>query len=382
MNVPMPPPSAPAPDPSGQPGQPGQSGQSRQGPPPWLIPAGIGVVIALLAVLIVVLLTRGDDEDSVAPATTVESVATTVAATEAPTTVPATTEVAPTTVPETVPETTTPATEPPEVALTPGQATITADGATSSYTVAVTCRDFWAGVETTSHVLVDDVTGAVFVANVYFGEEGGPRGLTVVDMASAIASDLYGQDTTTRSGTWSGNIDDGADGVARSTVTLSNGDGPAALDVALAEPAAPDDCAVGSFEPTSPFLGGAQVAWMSPDDTVGLRFNVLAQCGGELLLSGGALLVSFYPEDGNTMIAFLSNAYVLTGEDVAWSNFVTPDPSEAFFEQGGGGDILAAMNVFRDGDRSTEPGYLAWTERPLRSAVGAGGLLDEVCPGP
>ena len=63
------------------------------------------------------------------------------------------------------------------MALTPGQATITADGATSSYTVAVTCRDFWAGLETTSHVLVDDATGAVWVATVYFGEEGGPRGL-------------------------------------------------------------------------------------------------------------------------------------------------------------------------------------------------------------
>ncbi len=373
MNVPMPPPSAPVPVPPGP---------SRQGPPPWLIPAGIGVVIALLAVLIVVLLTGGDDEDSVAPATTVEEVATTVAATDAPTTAPATTEAAPTTVPETVPATTTPATEPPVIALTPGRATMTADGTTSSYTVAVTCRDFWAGVETTSHVLVDDATGAVWVANVYFGEEGGPRGLAVVDMAAAIASDLYGQDTTTRSGTWSGDIEDGADGVARSTVTLRNGDGPAALEVAFAEPTELGDCAVGSFEPTSPFPGTTQVAWMSPDDTVGVRFNVLAQCGGELLLSGGALLVSFYPEDGNTMIASLSNAYLVTGEDVGWSNFVTPEPSEAYFEQGGGGDKLAAMNVFRDGNRSTEPGYLAWTERPLRSSVGDAGLLDEVCPGP
>ena len=376
MNVPMPPPSAPAPVPSGEPAP------QRQGPPPWLVPAGIGVVIALLAVLIVVLLTRGDDEDSVAPATTVETVETTVPPTEAPTTVPETTEAPPTTVPETVPATTTPATEPPPVALTPGQATITAAGTTSSFTVAVTCRDFWAGLETTSHVLVDDASGAVWVATVYFGEEGGPRGLAMVDMASAIASDLYGQDTTTRPGAWYGNIDDGADGVARSTVTLSIGDGPAELDVAIAEPAEPDDCAVGQFSPTSPFVGGAQVEWLSPDDTVGQRFNVLAQCGGELLLSGGALLVSFYPEDGNTMIAFMSNTYVLTGEDVAWSNFVTPEPSETSFEQGGGGDKLAAINVFRDGDRSTEPGYLAWTERPLRSSVGDAGLLDEVCPGP
>jgi hypothetical protein len=376
MNVPMPPPSAPAPDPSGEPAP------QRQGPPPWLVPAGIGVVIALLAVLIVVLLTRGDEEDSVAPATTVESVDSTVPATEAPTTVPETTEAPPTTVPETVPATTTPATEPPPVALTPGQATITADGTTSSYTVVVTCRDFWAGLETTSHVLVDDASGAVWVADVYWGEEGGPRGLAMVDMAPAIASDLFGQDTTTRSGAWYGTIDDGADGVSRSTVTLSNGDGPAELDVAIAEPAEPDDCAVGQILSTSPFVGGAQVEWLSPDDTDGQRFNVLAQCGGELLVSGGALLVSFYPEDGNTMIAFLSNTYVLTGEDVAWSNFVTPEPSETSFEQVGGGDKLAAINVFRNGDRSSEPGYLAWTERPLRSSVGAAGLLDEVCPGP
>jgi hypothetical protein len=220
------------------------------------------------------------------------------------------------------------------------------------------------------------------VANVYLGEEGGPRGLAVVDMAAAIASDLYGQDTTTRSGSWFGDVDDGADGVARSTVTLSNGDGPGTLDVALAEPAAPDDCSTGALEVPSPFLGGAQVEWISPDETVGVRFNVLAQCGGELLLSGGALLVSFYPEDGNTMIAFMSNAYVLTGEDIAWSNFVTPEPSETSFEQGGGGDVLAAINVFRDGNRASEPGYLVWSERPLRSSVGATGLLDEVCPGP
>jgi hypothetical protein len=136
------------------------------------------------------------------------------------------------------------------------------------------------------------------------------------------------------------------------------------------------------LSPVSSFQAGAAVEWVPTDDTLGIRFNVLAECGGDLLLSGGALLVSRYPEDGNTMIAFLSNAYVLTGEDVVWSNFVTPEPQETFFEQGGGGDALAAINVFRDGNRTTEPGYLQWTERPLRSAVGDAGLLDDVCAGP
>ena len=362
--------------------------EPRKNPPPWLIPAGIGMVIALLAVLIVLVVTGGDDEgdEGDAAASTTETTETVVETTAAAVTTeaaaPTTEAAAPTTAAAATTVAAAPTTAAPEVALTPGQASITADGATSTFTFAVTCTDFWAGLETTSHVLVDDATGAVWVANVYFGEEGGPRGLALIDMASAIASDLYGQDTVTRSPAYFGEIDEGADGIARSTLALSNGDGAASIDVAFAEPAAPDDSAVGSLSQSSPYQGGTPVEWVSADDTFGIRFNVLAQCGGELLLSGGALLVSFYPEDGNTMIAFVSNAYVLTGEDVAWSNFVTPEPAETAFEQGGGGDVLAAINVFRDGDRSTEPGYLQWIERPLRSAVGDAGLLDEVCPGP
>jgi hypothetical protein len=270
----------------------------------------------------------------------------------------------------------------PAPVLSPGEATISSEGAVSTYTIAVTCSDFWAGVETTSHVLVDDATGAVWVANIYAFEEGGSRGLQAVDMAAAIASDLHGQDLSILAPKYSGEIEEGAAGVARTTAELQSGDGPPAVDIEIAEPLAPSDCATGSLSTTSPFPSGTQVEWVSADEAPGTRFNVLAQCGGELLLSGGALLVSFYPEDDNTMIASLSNTYLLTGDEVGWSNFVTPEPEETFFEQGGGGDILAAINVFLDGNRSTEPGYLQWTERPLRSSVGAAGLLDDVCPGP
>jgi hypothetical protein len=345
------------------------------------------MVIALLIVLIVLVLTRGGDDEGAAPSTTEAAASTTVASTDAPETTAATTvaatEAPTSTVPETTVADTTPVTEPPVLPLSVGQATIVADGTTSRYTIAVTCTDFWAGVEQTSHVLVDDASGGVWVATVFRGEEGGPRGLAMADMQSAIASDLYGQDTSFRSPTYFGDIDEGPDGVARSTVTLSLGDGAATVDVAIAEPVASSDCSTGSFSQSSPFPVGTPVEWTSSDDTFGTRFNVLAQCGGELLLTGGALLVSNEPVEGSTLGAFLSNAYVLTGEDVFWSNTNDPQPQETFYEQsGGGGDVLAAINVFREGDRAVEPGYLQWTERPLRSAVGDAGLLDEVCPGP
>ncbi len=360
--------------------------EPRRSPPPWLVPAGIGMVVALLAVLIVLMLTRGDDEnsDGAAVATTVSVPATTVASvasSDAPATTVASTDAPPSTGAETtVPETTI-GFEPAPV-LSAGEATITSGDDVSTFTIAVTCSDFWAGVETTSHVLVDDATGGVWVANTYAFEEGGSRGLQAVDMAAAIASDLHGQDVSILAPKYSGEIEEGADGVARTTADLLSGDGPATVDIEIAEPADPSDCATGSLSITSPFPSGAQVEFVSADEAPGTRFNVLARCGGELLLSGGALLVSFYPEDDNTMIASLSNSFILLGEEVGWSNFVTPEPEETFFEQGGGGDILAAINVFRDGNRATEPGYLQWTERPLRSAVGAAGLLDEVCPGP
>jgi len=386
MNVPMPPPAPPVPAGSGEP---------RSGVPAWLLPAGIGAVVALVLVLIVVALTGGDDDESVAPATSASSAPTssmdtspdtTVAATTATTAITATTTAVPSTTAAatTVPETTTSTDVPTPVG--PGTAAITSSGVTSSYTIAVTCSDFWAGVETTSHVLVDDATGAVWVANVYAGEEGGQRGLHAVDMAAAIAGVLEGLDTPGSSPTYAGDLDDSIAGLTRTTAELTSGDGPSSIDIEIGEPATADDCSTGSLEAPSPFAIDEQVVWQPSDNTMGRRFNVLARCGGELLLSGGALLVSSYPEDGNTMIALMANAFVQMGEDVVFSNDVTPESEETYFEQGsgggGGGDALAAIQVFRDGDRSSEPLYLEWTERPLRSAVGDAGLLDEVCPAP
>ncbi len=357
--------------------------EPKKSPPPWLVPAGIGMVIALLVVFFIVMLNGGDDDDVSAPSTTEAAPATTVAVTaSAPVTTVATTEAAATTtdVETTVPETTIGFEEPPT--LSPGEATILSGDVFSAYTIAVACSDFWAGVETTSHVLVDDGTGAVWVVNTYAFEEGGPRGLQAVDMAAPIASDLYGQDVSIVAPKYSGSLEEGADGTARTTALLISGDGPLEIAIAIAELSEPSDCSTGSLSGSSPFPTGTQVEFVSADDAPGTRFNVLAKCGGELLLSGGSLLVSFYPEDGNTMIASLSNNYILLGEEVTLSNFVTPEPEETSFEMGGGGDALAAINVFREGNRSLDPSYLQWVERPLRSAVGGGGLLDEVCPNP
>jgi hypothetical protein len=336
------------------------------------------MIIALLVVLIVVMLTRDDNGDSSAPATSEAQVTTTI--TTLPTT---TTVVTTTTVQTTEPPTTVPATEPATTTtvattITAGQAALVIDGKTRRFSIAATCSDFWAGVNTTSHVLVDTETKHVWVVDVFESEEGGDRGMQAIDMNNAIAPILYGQDTPL-SPTFAGNIDDSEAGIARSTMTLTSGEGPASIELALGEPATADDCAVGSFTPQSPFASPTQVEWTSPDDTAGQRFNVLADCGGELLLTGGGLLLTTYPQDGSTMSAGLVNSHNLLGDDVWWTNIATATPDETAFEQGGGGDITAAINVYPDGDRTAAPGYLSWTERPPRSSVGASGLLDDVC---
>lgn len=353
--------------------------EPRRTPPPWLVPTGIGLIVALLVVLIVVLLTRddnGDSSDSSAPTTTAVLVDTTLS------TIPTTT-VAETTAPDSVADTTVPVTEPvttvPVVEeIAEGQAVLVADGATRKFSVAVTCSDFWAGVQTTSHVLVDNDTKHIWVVDVFASEEGGDRGMQAIDMDNAIAVNIFGQDAPL-SPTYSGNIDESQAGVARSTMTLTSGEGPASVELALGELTTADDCAVGSFTQQSPFAAGTQVEWEAPDATTGQRFNVLAACGSELLVTGGGLILTNYPQDGDTMAAGLVNSHNLTGDDVWWTNLGTPAPDETAFDQGGGGDITAAINVFPDGNRSVAPGYLSWTERPLRSSVGDAGLLDDVC---
>ena len=106
---------------------------------------------------------------------------------------------------------------------------------------------------------------------------------------------------------------------------------------------------------------------------------MLADCGGNLIVSAGGLLLTDYPQDGNPMAAGLVNTHNLVGNDVWWTNLVSPTPEETAFDQSGGGDINAATNVFPDGDRTAPPGYLSWTQRPSRSSVGDAGLLDDVC---
>jgi hypothetical protein len=337
------------------------------------------LILALLAAVIVILLTRDNDDndsDSSAPATTGVLVETTV------TTMPTTT-VAETTPPETVADTTVPVTEPVTTVpvaeeIAEGQAVVVTDGATQTFSVAATCSDFWAGLQTTSHVLVDNDTKHVWVVDVFASEEGGDRGMQAIDMDNAIAVNIFGQDAPL-SPTYSGNIDESQAGVARSSLELTSGEGPASVELALGEPTTVDDCAVGSFTQQSPFAAGTQVEWEAPDATTGQRFNVLADCGGELLVTGGGLLLTNYPQDGDTMAAGLVNSHNLTGDDVWWTNLVTPAPDETALDQGGGGDITAAINVFPDGNRTLAPGYLSWTERPLRSDVGDSGLLDDVC---
>ena len=354
--------------------------EPRKTPPPWLVPLGIGMILVLLVALIVVLVTDDDNSDSSdasVPVTTVAAGESTVE------TVPETTA-APTdtTAPaETLPDTTVPATEPattvPE-AVTQGQAQVAAEGSTRAFGIPVVCSDFWAGAQITSHLLVDSVDHHVWVVDVLSFEEGGDRGMQAVDMDFTIAANVFGQDVGV-SPTYSGTIDDSNQTAGRTTatLTLTSGDGPASIDVTLGEtPVA--DCAVGTFSELTPFVD-TQVEWQSPDSTSGQRFNVLADCGGNLIVSAGGFLLTDYPQDGNPMAAGLVNTHNLIGNDVWWTNLVSPTPEETAFDQGGGGDINAALNVFPDGDRTAPPGYLSWTQRPPRSAVGDAGLLDDVC---
>lgn len=353
-------------------------GQPRSTPPPWLVPTGIGMIIALLVALIVVVLTRDDDGGSSPPETTEAPVGTTVSTepetTLAETTTPSAETVPDTTVPTTEPTTTLPVVE--EVAR--GQALVVTGGETRTFSVVATCSDFWAGVQTTSHVFIDNATQRVWVVDVFAFEEGGSRGMLAVDMDFAIAANLFGQNAPP-SPTYSGEIDESQAGVARAALQRTSGDGPASIDIALGEPTTVDDCAVGWFTPQSPFAAGIQVEWLSPDESDGKRFNVLADCGGELLVTGGGLLLTTYPQDLVTMSAGLVNSYNFIGDAVWWTNISEPQPDETAFDQGGGGDITAAIKVYPDGDRTAAPGYLSWTERPLRSSVGEVGLLDDVC---
>ena len=350
--------------------------EPRRSPPSWMIPAGIGMIIVLLAVLIVVLLTRDDGGNSSPPATTVAAVTT------AASTLPVTTVAEPAP-PETVATSTVPATEPATTEsapqpITSGQAALVIDGKTQRFSIAATCSDFWAGVQTTSHVLIDNDTKHIWVVDVLQSEEGGDRGMRAVDMDFAIAANVFGQDVAVTP-MYSGTVDESRTGTTSAALKLTSGDGAASIEIALGEPATPDDCAVGWVTPQSPFAPGAQVDWLSPDESTGQRFNVLAACGGELLVTGGGMLLTTYPENGSTLAAGLVNTDNLLGDDVWWTNLVVPTPDEAAFDHGGGGDITAALNVYPDGDRTAPPGYLSWTERPPRSSVGKAGSLDDIC---
>jgi hypothetical protein len=273
-----------------------------------------------------------------------------------------------------VPSTTTA----PAVDLSAGHAALVSGAATTAYSVVASCTDYWAGLQTTSYVLVANIDRHVLEVDVLEGEEGGPRGMQAVDMSNAIAANVFGQDVPA-SPTYSGDVDETTAGVARSTMTLTSGEGPASIMLAVGEPTTVDDCALGTFEPQTPYPAGTPVHWTSPDNTAGQRFTVLADCGGELLVAGGALLVTTYPENGSTMLAGLVNSHNLLGNDVWWTNLATPTAAETAFDQGGGGDITAAINAYPDGDRTAAPGYLSWTQRPPRSSVGPTGLLDDVC---
>lgn len=361
-----------------------QNTTGRRTPPPWLVPAGIGMVVVLLIALIVIVLTKGngDDASDGSASASTEAVTSTevpVAAetTIAPTTTVVTTTEAPTTVAET---TTTPAPTTTAAPLLPlpsaGTALVTTAGTTLSLRDAVSCNNFWVGVDTTSHVLVDD-SGHLWVVDVRAFEEGGPRSMYATDMGSIVSSTVFGRDTPTASPYYIGEIDESQPGVARSTLARQSGDGPDSVDIALVEPATVSDCSLGSISPTSPFPVGTQVAFQPGGDGASQPFNLLASCGGYSLVTGGAILAPFYPTDGALMMVMLVNTVGLLGTDVNYLTPFEPSATDQSFEQAG--DILGAANVYADGDSSTAPAYLEWTERPLRSAVGDAGLLDDVC---
>ena len=358
----------------------------RRTPPPWLVPAGLGMIVALLVALIVIVLTTGDGDDSEssdssatptstsAPAPTEPAA---VATTSVPTTVVATTA-APTTVAETTVATTTaPATTEP-AAATPaaGTASVAVGGETLVLRDLVSCNNFWVGVDTTSHVLADD-SGHLWVVDVRSFEEGGGRSMYATDMVSAVESAVYGRDTPTVSAGYVGEIDETQPGVARSTLTRQSGDGVDSIEIVLVEPPTVSDCSTGSISTPSPFPVGTQVEWRPGGDGVGQPFDLLASCGGYSLVTGGAILAPYYPTDGESMMVQLVNTVGLLGTDVNYLTPFEPRATDLSLEQTG--DLLGAANVYPDGDGTASPSYLEWTERPLRSAVGEAGLLDDVC---
>ena len=346
--------------------------EPRRTPPPWLVPVGIGLIIALLVALILVLLNRDDNGESSDVSVPVTTVATGETSVE---TVPETTA-APTetTAPaDTVPETTVPtseATSTVPAVVTAGQAQIVSDGSTQAFGIPATCSDYWAGAQTTSHLLVDGTNHHVCVVDVLSFEEGGDR-LVQIGMDFAIAANVFGQDVAVPP-TCSA-VDDNAQ-TGTTTARCSRGRRARSIDV---RSASHSDRRRGRRSFNTSFCEHS-LQWQ-PDSTDGQRVNVLADCGGDMIVSAGGLLLTDYPQDGSTMAAGLVNTHNLTGADVFWTNLVSPTPEETAFDQSGGGDINAAINAFPDGDQTAPPGYLSWTERPLRSAVGAAGLLDDVC---
>ena len=187
--------------------------------------------------------------------------------------------------------------------------------------------------------------------------------MQAVDMDFAIAANVFGQDVAVPP-TYSGNIDEDnqAPGTTTATLQLTSGDGPSSVKITIGDTVLAD-CAVGTFTSQTPFAPGTQVVWQSPDSAEGQRFDVLADCGGNLIVSGGGLLLTNYPQDGDPLAAGLVNTHDLTGSDVWWTNLVSPTAAETAFDQTADGDIHAAINAYPDGDRGARPGYLSWTRR-------------------
>jgi hypothetical protein len=260
-----------------------------------------------------------------------------------------------------------------------GQAKVVAEGSTESFGIPVTCSDPAAATPMTSHLLVNGANHHVWVVDVIGSTEGGDRVMQAVDMDFAIAANVFGQDVAVPP-TYSGNIDDSSQAPGATTATLqrTSGDGPSSVEITIGDTVLAD-CAIGTFAPQTPFAAGTQVVWQPPDSAEGQRFDVLADCGGNLIVSAGGLLLTDYPQDGDPMAAGLVNTHNLTGGDVWWTNLVSPTATETAFDQVDSGEIHAAINAYPDGDRSASAGYLSWTRRPLRSAVGDAGLLDDVC---
>jgi hypothetical protein len=117
------------------------------------------------------------------------------------------------------------------VVITEGQASVVAEGSAQVFGISVVCQDFWAGAQTTSHVLLDNVDHHVWVVDVLSFEEGGDRVMQAVDMDFAIAANVFGQDVGVPP-TYSGNIDENSQtaGLTTATLQLTSGDGPAPVE--------------------------------------------------------------------------------------------------------------------------------------------------------